>query len=399
MKSLNSLEPTDYGPTEKSAASRRDFLRSAGALIVGFSMAGSAKKMAAQNPINPSGLVDPSQVDSWISIGADESITAYSGKIEFGQGFSTVQTQLIAEELSVPLDRVIVIFGDTGFTPDQGVTSGSQSTRTEFGPGGLREAVDTARDVLYQLASQQLDVPVSQLTVRNGVFSVGGDLSFQMSYGQLLQGKPFNLTVNSKAVSKPPSEYVVLGTAVPRIDIPAKTTGQFHYVQHVRLAGMLQGGSGDGAIAKIWSATHGVYPLRDSVAMVLGIPKANVRVIFVEGSGCYGLSGNDSVTFDAALLSQAVGQPVRVQYTRKDEMTAGEPFGPAHVIRMNAGVDSGGQLIVWSQEGWSMMKGDRPNATTPGNILSGALAGFATPPVVPEPARLSVTITTRRQPT
>ena len=85
----------------------------------------------------------------------------------------------------------------------------------------------------------------------------------------------------------------------------------------------VRGGSGSSATAKIWSATQGVYPQRDSVAMVLGIPKANVRVIFVEGSGCYGLNGNDSVSFDAALLSQAVGQPVRVQYSRKDEMAAG----------------------------------------------------------------------------
>ncbi len=146
-------------------SSRRDFLKRAGVLIVGFNMVGRNGKLAAQSPINPSGLVDATQVDSWIAIAADESITAYSGKIEFGQGFSTVQTQLIAEELSVPLDRVKVIFGDTGFTPDQGVTSGSQSTVTEFGPGGLRQAVDTARDALFQLASQQLDAPVGQLTV------------------------------------------------------------------------------------------------------------------------------------------------------------------------------------------------------------------------------------------
>src|SRR5579859_5961055 len=154
-------------------ASRRDFLRSAGALIVGFSLAGKNGKLAAQSS---TGLVDAAQVDSWLSIAADESITVYSGKIEFGQGFSTVQTQLVAEELSVPLDRIAVIFGDTGFTPNQGVTSGSQSTRAEFGPGGLRQAVDTARDALYQMASQQLGVPASQLTVANGVFSVqGGD--------------------------------------------------------------------------------------------------------------------------------------------------------------------------------------------------------------------------------
>src|SRR5216683_1036233 len=143
-------------------SSRRDFFKSAGVLMVGFSMAGKNGKLAAQNPINPTGLVDATQVDSWITIAADDSITVYSGKIEFGQGFSTVQAQLVAEELFVPFDRVKVIFGDTGFTPDQGVTSGSQSTVAEFSPGGLRQAVDTARDALYQLASQQLNVPTSQ---------------------------------------------------------------------------------------------------------------------------------------------------------------------------------------------------------------------------------------------
>jgi CO/xanthine dehydrogenase Mo-binding subunit len=143
------------------------------------------------------------------------------------------------------------------------------------------------------------------------------------------------------------------------------------------------GGFSSVVTAKIWSATQGVYPQRDSVALVLGIPIANVRVTFVEGSGCYGLNGNDSVSFDAALMSQAVGRPVRVQYSRRDEMAAGESYGPAYVVNLNAGVDRSGQMIVWTSESWSLTKGDRPNATTPGNIISGALAGFPTPPLVP----------------
>src|ERR1700726_2542182 len=98
----------------------------------------------------------------------------------------------------------------------------------------------------------------------------------------------------------------------------------------------VRGGSGSSASAKIWSATQGVYPQRDSVAMVLGIPPANVRVIFVEGSGCYGLNGNDSVSYDAALMSQAVGAPVRVQYSRRDEMTAGGSFGAPDVVGLAA---------------------------------------------------------------
>jgi nicotinate dehydrogenase subunit B len=227
---------------DQSGASRRDFLKGAGMLIIGFSMTGSRSgKLAAQSPTNPTGLVDATQVDSWIVIGADESVTAYSGKCEFGQGFSTVQTQLVAEELFVPLNRVNVIFCDTGLTPDQGVTSGSQSHPTEFGSAGLRQALATARDMLFQMASQYLNVPMSQLTVKDGVISAQGVSAQQVSYGQLIQGKRFNLTVSSKAVPKDPAQYTVLGTSVPRLDIPTKVTGQFQFVQNVRVPGMLHG--------------------------------------------------------------------------------------------------------------------------------------------------------------
>src|SRR6266404_929114 len=191
---------------ERSGSSRRDFLKSAGVLIVGFSMAGKARKLAGQ--IQP-GIVDPAQVDSWIAIAADETVTAYSGKCEFGQGFQTVQIQLIADELYVPLERIKLIFCDTAQTPDQGVTSGSQSHPAEFGPGGLRQALDTARDALFQMASQQLNVPTSQLTVQDGVISVKTDPTQSVSYGQLVKGKKFNLTLNSKAVPKDPREYTV----------------------------------------------------------------------------------------------------------------------------------------------------------------------------------------------
>jgi CO/xanthine dehydrogenase Mo-binding subunit len=494
--------------------SRRDFLKTTGVLVVGFS---ASARLNAQNPINPSGLVDVSQVDSWISIAADESITIYSGKVEFGQGFSTVQTQLVAEELSVPLDRIRVIFGDTGVTPDQGVTSGSQSTPTEFNPGGLRQALDTARNALYRMASQELDAPMTNLTVQDGVFQVmDGDPEAQISYGQLLEGKRFNLTLDGSVTPKDPATYSVLGKSVPRIDLPPKMTGQFQYVEHIRLPGMLhgkvvrppavgatlvnvnpdsisgmpgnpravvknnfvgvvadtqydaeqamkslqitwsagaalpsqdslytwiqqqpaadsytvnsgdtdrtlaqavnkfsaqyfypfqmhgglasscavadvQGGSGSSASAHIWSATQGVYPQRDSVAVVLGIPNANVRVTFVESSGCYGLNGNDSVSFDAALLSQAVGRPVRVQYLRRDENVAGESFGPAHVVNLQAGIDSNGQVIVWTSEGWTMTKGDRPNANNPGNVIAGALVGYPTPTPTPSTATMPTT--------
>src|SRR6202171_4457526 len=103
--------------------SRRDFLKTAGVMMVGFSAAGvTASNPHAHTPINPSGTVDNTQVDTWIAIGADESITVLAGKHELGQGFRTVQLQLAAEELSVPMERITLVIGISGVTPNQGLT-------------------------------------------------------------------------------------------------------------------------------------------------------------------------------------------------------------------------------------------------------------------------------------
>ena len=90
--------------------------------------------------------------------------------------------------------------------------------------------------------------------------------------------------------------------------------------------------------ATVWSSTQSAYPLRSTVAILLGLRPDNVRVVFTAGSGCYGINGADTVAYDAALLSQAVGRPVRVQLSRQDEM-AWENYGFAYVIDQRAGVD------------------------------------------------------------
>src|SRR5581483_7014038 len=112
----------------------------------------------------------------------------------------------------------------------------------QFGGGGLRVALDTARDALFQLASPYFDVTVSQLTVTDGVFSViGGDPDYTVSYGQLVEGQLCNLTGNAKAVPNHPSTWKILDKPVPRVDIPAKVKGTFQYAQKVRIPGMLHG--------------------------------------------------------------------------------------------------------------------------------------------------------------
>ena len=98
--------------------------------------------------------------------------------------------------------------------------------------------------------------------------------------------------------------------------------------------------------------------------MVLGLKPENVRVIFRRGSGCYGLNGADTVTYDAALLSQAVGKPVRVQLSRKDEMAWGKITAFAFVMDERAGLDAEGNIVAWDHESWSPVLGNRPGHDT-----------------------------------
>src|SRR6185312_2139899 len=153
---------------------------------IGFGVgATTATTAEAQSPINPTGNVDATQVDNWVAVGADESITVFAGKAELGTGMRTVQLQLAAEELSVPVDRITMVLCRSGVTPNQGLTVGSNSAPTQFGNNGLRVAVDTARDALRDLASLWLGVPVDQLVLNDGVFSVSGDPASTVSYGEL----------------------------------------------------------------------------------------------------------------------------------------------------------------------------------------------------------------------
>ena len=140
--------------------------------------------------------------------------------------------------------------------------------------------------------------------------------------------------------------------------------------------------------ATIWSSTQAVWPMRNTAATVLGLKPESVRVIFTRGSGCYGINGADTVSYDAALLSQAVGKPVRVQLTRKDEM-AWENYGLPFQINQRAGIDASGTIVAWDYEGWTAQRGGRPGYQAPGNVVTGLLAGFrpaAFTPRSPAPA-------------
>ena len=154
-----------------------------------------------------------------------------------------------------------------------------------------------------------------------------------------------------------------------------KATYQYPYQMHGSIGSACAVADVQAGKATIWSATQAVYPLKNTMSMVLGLQPENVRIIFKMGSGCYGINGADTVSYDAALMSQAVGKPVRVQLTRKDEM-AWENYGVALVTDQRAGLDASGKIITWDHESWSPVLGGRPGPTNPGNVVTGFLAGF-----------------------
>jgi len=103
------------------------------------------------------------RLDAWLAIGKDGTITAFSGKVELGTGVRTALTQIVAEEMDVPLERVHMVMGDTDRTPDEGYTAGSQ---TISGSGtALRNAAAEARRAMLEMAAARLQTDAKQLEV------------------------------------------------------------------------------------------------------------------------------------------------------------------------------------------------------------------------------------------
>ena len=464
--------------------SRRELLKSAGAVIVTFAWPNS---LIAQGTREAS----PSGLNAWLAVATDGTVTLYTGKVELGTGVSTALAQIVAEELDVRVDRVGVIQGDTERTPNQGYTVGSKTIQ-QGGPP-IREAAANARRTLIGLAAARLNVAPEQLIVDDGVVGVREEPSRRVTYAELIGGRRFENTVNTAASPKRPSEYRVVGTPVARIDIPGKVTGGPSYVHDLRLPGMLHGrvvrpptigatvesvdessvrdvpgnvrvvreanfvgvvaereeqaihaagalkvrwtmserlpdiaelhreiraarttdktlsARGDAAAAfagaaktvsatyewpfqmhasmgpscsvadvsdqraTVWCSSQGVFGLRNSLARLLNRPAESLHLVFAEGAGCYGHNGADDVAADAALLSRAVGRPVRVQWMRHDEH-AWEPKGPAMVMEARGAIDANGRVVAWEYEVWSPTHSTRPRGDA-GDTLAGQLLG------------------------
>jgi CO/xanthine dehydrogenase Mo-binding subunit len=431
-------------------------------------------------------------------------------------------TQIVAEELDVPLGAVSVIEGDTALTPDQGTSSGSNSI--QLGGAQIRLAAATARRALLLEAAAALKRDVSELATADGVVTAKST-GQSIKYGELIGDKAFALKVDKTTPTKSPAEFKLVGKSVARLDIPAKVTGEFTYMQDFRLPGMLHGrvvrppaigatlqsidessvrdirdlvkvvrvGNFVGVVARTewgaikaaqqlktewskweglpdqaklwdhvrttkvvkedvtsqvgdvpaalgqgarrlkatydfaihthgsigpscavveikdgqltcWTASQATHNLRKQLAAMLTMPDANIRCIYLDGSGCYGRNGHEDAAADAALLARAVGAPVRVQWMRADEH-GWDPKGPPTLVDLEAALDASGNILAWSSsffhpQGASgtvdMVAADLaelPHETNlaPGNIIGNTALPYTLPNVRTVAHRLETT--------
>lgn len=233
--------------------SRRQFVKTGGALFVGITLLGrdffepvvsAAEASAKKNSL------DAALSSSWFEIHPDNTILLRTGKVDFGQTTAhTAYRQIAAEELRVKYEAVTaVVMGDTDRTPDGGFSAGF----LEYGGQNVRKAAAYTYQALLDLASTKLGVDKSQLTVRDGVVSGGGK---SISYGELVKGQQlkltipvtgtltdmFGLTVTGNPPLKPTSEYTIIGKSFANTVTPSKVQAKAEWVTDVRLPGMLHG--------------------------------------------------------------------------------------------------------------------------------------------------------------
>jgi len=422
------------------------------------------------------GNTQPAPVEAtWLTVHADGKVTAYAGKVEYGQGIRSGLAMEVADELRVPLDAVDIVLSDTDRVPWDMGTFGSQST-ARVGLQ-LRKAAATARQALLELAADKLDLPASELACRQGRVVPARDGSAGVSYAELLAGRELTRELIDDVALTPPSEFTIMGAHAPRIDAVARVTGAVQYTQDVLLDGMLfaavlrkpargarlidadtsiaermpgvvqvvrdgelvavlaetdeaadqalrlvqarweerpnqpshidlpdllartandafttqEAGSieegfraADGvveatyfipyisnapmepraAVARwedarltVWAGTQRPFGIRTELAPHFSMEEPDVRVITPEVGGGFGSKSPYPIAIEAARLAKAAGRPVRVAYSRADEMQLAT-MRPAALIEVKSGVTNDGKIVAWEFKAYHA--GERP---------------------------------------
>src|SRR5687768_15533620 len=271
---------------------RRDFLKTSGFLVVGFSVAGVASDvpLVAQGA-GPYPDVDFRQLDSWIVIRQDNTATFYVGKTDLGQGTGTAFRQIMADELDMAYDRTSCVMGSTDVTVDQGGSGGSDALQTDGWP--MRRVAAEARRVLLDLASARLGVPVAQLAVADGVVMVAAEPWRRVTYGELIGGRKFKVTLKGNntdqttgaAPIKTVQQLKIVGQSPQRYDIPAKVDGSLTWAVDAKVPGMLHARNVRAPVARATLVSIDESSVKGVPGFVTVVSKGNYVAVICEREG------------------------------------------------------------------------------------------------------------------
>lgn len=345
--------------------SRRRISLAAGALVVSFSL-DPAWGQASKGPDLPGSLKNEPMLDAWIRIGADGSITVFTGKAELGQGIKTALLQVAAEELVVAPARITLVTADTARTPDEKYTAGSHSMQDSG--TAIRSAAAQVREILIGLAAQRLNTPAASLQLADGYINGVGA---RVGYGELVSGQTLHVAATGTAPLRPPEAHTVIGKPVQRVDIPAKVSGGQAYVHDLRLPGMVHARvvrpPGPGAqLSNVDVASVGQMPgvlkvvrdgrylaviARREYQAVKAAAALQAKATWQESASLPAQADirrivRESRSEDSVILQQgspgADGKPIEASYSKSFQMHAS--IGPSCAVAQN--VD--GKYTVWT---------------------------------------------------
>jgi nicotinate dehydrogenase subunit B len=406
------------------SVSRREFIRSTGAVVVYFSLAGceQSQDVAAK---------DHATYDNRIRINADGSVELFMGKVELGQGIGTALAQIAADELGVAFDRVRLVTVDTDFSPDEAYTFSSISVQ-QSGPK-VRAAAAKAREYRQQLfgdkpanepsvvgeSIQRLDIPgkvfgeasfiqdlrlddmvharvlrppAERAVIHNmdsafvatmpGVLRIVRDGNFvgviaeregqaraaatalaPLIHWQLPEDLPHSDEVYGwlKTAESRTEEIVARGIVdVSESNSLYQATYRRPYQAHASISPSAAVALFEDSKLTVWSHAQGMYPLRDAIAHTLGLSPEDVRCVHKEASGCFGHNGADDAACDAAAL--ALEMPGRPVRLQweRSDEFLWEPLGPAMQVETQAVLETNGRISSWQYDLWSCPHASRP---------------------------------------
>lgn len=468
---MTEIDPQEFWATpllHQFEMARRDFFKAlGGGLGVVLLLKGANEEAGAQG--NRPRL--PQEIGAWLHIAETGAITVFTGKVEVGQNIRTSLTQVVAEELRVPVGAIKLVMGDTDLTPfDQG-TFGSRTT-PDMVPQ-LRKVAAATREALLDLAAEQWKAERASLVIAEAKVTNAASQQ-SLSFGQLTKGQKLLKAVTSEVPTTPVKEWKVAGTSVPKVNGRDFVTGKHKYTSDQTRPGLLYGKvlrpttlgatlvslkseaaekmpgvtvvrDGDfvgvtapsehaatralaalqaewkatpqfaaasartlsdyvrkhnastqaegrntpqpfvvgkledgltaadkkltqsydiayiahtpleprAALAEwndgkltVWTGTQRPFGVRGELMQTFRLPEDRVRVMMPDTGSGYGGKHTGECAIEAARLAKAAGKPVKLVWTREEELTFAY-FRPGGVIEITAGVDKNGKLTAW----------------------------------------------------